>query len=134
MPGLERIFRKRRRSDLVHSEELVALLEATLDDLKARDVCVLDVRRLTTITDFMIIASGTSDRHVKSMADRLVERAKQAGHPPLGIEGHEHGEWVLVDLQDVVVHIMQPRVRDFYKLENLWEIGSETGAATAERA
>lgn len=134
MRGLKRNCRNKRRSDPVHSEELVALAEATLDDLKAGDVRVLDVRRLTTITDFMIIASGTSDRHVKSMADRLVERAKQAGHPPLGIEGHEHGEWVLVDLQDVVVHIMQPRVRDFYKLENLWELGGETSAATAERA
>ena len=118
----------------MHSKELVMMAEDALGDLRARDVRVLDVRRLTTITDYMIMASGTSDRHVKSMADRIVERAKQAGHPPLGIEGHEHGEWVLVDLQDVVVHIMQPRVREFYKLENLWDLGGDTSAANADRA
>jgi ribosome-associated protein len=76
----------------------------------------------------MVVASGTSDRHVKSIADRLVQRASEAGCKPLGIEGTGSGEWVLVDLADVVVHIMQPKAREFYKLESLWDMGA---AATA---
>ena len=68
----------------------------------------------------MVIASGRSDRHVRSIADHVLETAAAAGHNVLGVEGQEYGEWVLVDLADVVVHIMQPKVRDFYKLENLW--------------
>ena len=99
-----------------------------LADLKARDVKVLDVRQLTSITDYMIVASGTSDRHVRSIADRLVQRPIRAGLQALGVEGIGSGEWVLVDLADVVVHIMQPRTRDFYKLESLWDMGN---AATA---
>jgi ribosome-associated protein len=106
----------------VHSRKLAALAEHALGDLKAREIRVMDVRRITPVTDFMIIASGTSDRHVRSIADRVVERATAAGCAPLGVEGQDAGEWVLVDLQDVVVHIMLPRVRDFYKLENLWEL------------
>jgi ribosome-associated protein len=106
----------------VHSKKLASLTEGVLEDMKARDVRVIDVRNLTTVTDYMIIASGTSDRHVRSIADRVVERATAAGCEPLGLEGEEAGEWVLVDLQDVVVHVMLGRVRDFYKLENLWEM------------
>jgi ribosome-associated protein len=112
----------------VRSKQLLALAEGALTELKARDVKVLDVRQLTAIADYMIVASGTSDRHVRSMADRLVERAAAAGCKPLGIEGAAGGEWVLVDLADVVVHIMQPKARDFYKLESLWDMGA---AATA---
>lgn len=108
----------------MRSKKLLALAEDALVDLKARDVKVLDVRRLTSIADYMVVASGTSDRHVKSIADRLVQRASEAGCPPLGVEGTNGGEWVLVDLADVVVHIMQPRVRDFYKLESLWDMGT----------
>jgi ribosome-associated protein len=106
----------------VQSKKLAALAETTLDDMKARDVRVIDVRKLTTVTDYMIIASGTSDRHVRSIADRLVERATEAGCKPLGTEGGDAGEWVLVDLQDVVVHVMQGKIRDVYKLENLWDM------------
>jgi ribosome-associated protein len=106
----------------VHSKKLASLAEAALEDMKARDVRVIDVRKLTTITDYMIIGSGTSDRHVRSIADRIVERTTAAGCEPLGVEGEEAGEWVLVDLQDVVVHVMLGRVRDFYKLENLWDM------------
>jgi ribosome-associated protein len=113
---------------LVQSKKLLALAEAALADVKARDVRVMDVRRLTSIADYMVVASGTSDRHVKSLADRVVERATAAGCKPLGVEGKDSGEWVLVDLQDVIVHIMQPRTREFYKLESLWDMGS---AATA---
>ena len=106
----------------MHSKKLAILAEAALDDMKARDVRVIDVRKLTTVTDYMVIASGTSDRHVRSMADRVIEKATAAGCRPLGTEGEEAGEWVLVDLQDVVVHVMQGKVRDLYKLENLWDM------------
>jgi ribosome-associated protein len=106
----------------VQSKKLASLAAAALDDMKARDVRVIDVKKLTTVTDYMIIASGTSDRHVRSIAGRLVERATQAGCKPLGTEGEQAGEWVLVDLQDVVVHVMLGRMRDLYKLENLWEM------------
>jgi ribosome-associated protein len=106
----------------VHSGKLAILAQDVLADVKARDVRLMDVRKSTTVTDYMIIASGTSDRHVRSIADRLIERATAAGCEPMGVEGQDGGEWVLVDLQDVVVHIMLPRVREFYKLENLWEM------------
>lgn len=114
----------------MQSRKLASLVEAVLDDMKARDVRVIDVRKLTSVTDFMIVATGTSDRHVRSIADRLVERLSAAGCAPLGIEGEEGGEWVLVDLQDVVVHVMLARVRELYKLENLWDMH----AAVAEPA
>jgi len=106
----------------VQSKKLASLAKAALDDVKARDVRVIDVRKLTTVADYMIIATGTSDRHVRSIADRVAERATQAGCKPLGLEGEEAGEWVLVDLQDVIVHVMLGKVRDLYKLENLWEM------------
>jgi ribosome-associated protein len=99
----------------------VDTVSAALDDMKALDVAVLDVRGLTDITDTMIIASGTSDRHVRSIADRVVERVKAAGIRPLGIEGGREGEWVLVDLNDVILHVMLPRIRELYGLEHLWE-------------
>lgn len=115
----------------VQGRQLAALAEAALDEVKARDVRVIDVRKLTTLADFMIIATGTSDRHVRSLAERVVERATAAGCKPLGIEGEEAGEWILVDLQDVIVHVMLGRVRDLYKLENLWDM--QAGAAEAAR-
>jgi ribosome-associated protein len=100
---------------------LTDLILATLEDMKAQNVKVLDVRKLTDVADTMIVASGTSDRHVRSIAGRLVEKMKQSGHQPFGVEGEGDGEWVLVDLQDVLVHIMLPRIREFYGLEKLWE-------------
>jgi ribosome-associated protein len=103
-----------------------------LEDLKARDIVVLDVRRVTSITDCMVVASGTSDRHVRSLAESLVEKCKEAGHRPLGVEGLKQGEWVLVDLQDCVVHVMLPRVRDFYNLEKLWSAPREGTLAVAK--
>ena len=97
---------------------------ASLQDMKAVDVVVLDVKEKSTIADYMIVASGTSARHVKAVANGVVVAAKKAGHTPLGIEGDKEGEWVLVDLGDVIVHVMMPAVRDFYQLEKLWEAGS----------
>jgi ribosome-associated protein len=99
---------------------------AALAELKAVDVKALDVRGLTDITDTMVVASGTSDRHVKSLAERVAQRCKEAGFRPYGTEGERDGEWVLLDLQDVVLHVMLPRVREFYALEKLW-----TGGAAA---
>ena len=103
------------------SSSLKAIVAAALEDMKAVNVTTLDVRGLTDIADTLFIASGTSDRHVRSIADRVVEKAKAAGFRALGVEGAREGEWVLVDLQDVVVHVMLPRMREFYGLEQLWE-------------
>jgi ribosome-associated protein len=107
------------------SEALLELAQTSLEDSKARDIRVLDVRSLTTVTDYLLVASGTSDRHVKALASQLVETAKQAGQMPIGVEGVDSGEWVLVDLADVVVHVMQARAREFYKLEDLWTVGAD---------
>jgi len=93
---------------------------AALDDLKAEDVRVLDVRPLTEITDCMIIVSGRSPRHVRALADAVCAACKAAGVTLLGVEGHSEGQWVLVDAGDVVVHVMLPATRDYYQLEKLW--------------
>ena len=97
------------------------LVQAALEDMKAVNVKVMDVRGLTDIADTLIIASGNSDRHVRSIADRVVQSAKAAGYRPFGVEGARDGEWALVDLHDVIVHVMLPRVREFYGLERLWD-------------
>ena len=97
-----------------------------LDDLKGIDITEFDVHEMTSVTDVMIIASGTSAKHVKSLADAVVMACKKGGVAPLGVEGEREGEWVLVDLGDVVVHVMQPRIREFYALEKLWSVTEET--------
>jgi ribosome-associated protein len=113
------------------TSDLLKVVEHALDEMKAVNVKVLDVRKLTDIADTMIIASGNSDRHVRSIADRVVEHAKKAGFRPMGVEGERDGEWVLVDLQDVIVHIMLPRVREFYRLESLWDVSPTRREAAA---
>lgn len=99
------------------------LVRTALEDLKAKDVSEIDVRGKSGVTDLLVIASGTSSRHVKSIADEVVKKAKQAGMPPIGVEGQREAEWVLVDLGDVIVHVMLPRTREFYGLERLWTVG-----------
>ncbi len=99
---------------------LKTLVTDALDDLKAVNTVALDVTDLTDVTDCLVIASGTSNRHVKSLANNVVVEAKKAGMPPLGVEGDDVGEWVLVDFGDVVLHVMLPATRDFYDLERLW--------------
>ncbi len=101
-------------------EQLRDLVVETLNDMKARDISVMDVRGKTAVTDYMIVASGTSDRHVKAVAETVAYRAKEAGESPIGTEGVADGEWALVDLNGVVLHVMLPKVRDFYNLERLW--------------
>lgn len=91
-----------------------------LDDMKAEDVQTFSVSEMTSVTDYMIVSSGTSNRHVRSIANHVVEELRDAGMRPVGSEGTEHGEWILLDYGDVVLHVMQPRVRDFYQLEKLW--------------
>lgn len=118
----------------MHSKDLALFAEQVLDDMKAKDTRVLDVSGLTSITDYMIIATGTSRRHVRSVAERLVEKCKQTNCPLLGVEGLDEANWVLVDLQDVVVHIMQASARDFYKLENLWDMDFQTSDASVKPA
>ena len=101
-------------------EQLCKLVVDAIDDLKGQDVVKLDVHSLTDFCDFMVIASGRSDRHVRSLAESIVAKAKAAGVQPMGMEGLDEGEWVLVDLCDVVVHVMQPDAREYYQLEKLW--------------
>ena len=109
----------------MQAEGLRNLVTTALQDMKGVDIRVLDVRGLTALTDFMVIASGTSDRHVKSLARHVQDEARRAGVKPMGVEGEAEGEWVLVDLRDVVVHVMRPQVRDFYNLEKLWSVAPE---------
>ena len=106
----------------MQAEALRDLVMTALDDVKGVDVKALDVRGKTAITDFMVIATGTSGRHVKALADNVLKDAREAGMKPLGVEGERSGEWILLDLNDVVVHIMLREVRDFYNLEKLWSV------------
>lgn len=106
---------------------LRASVISKLEDMKARDLIVIDVRGKTSVTDYLLVVSGTSTRHVKAMADEVVITAKAAKLPPLGVEGEREAEWVLVDLGDMVVHLMLPRAREFYQLEKMWGVEAPRG-------
>lgn len=105
---------------VMHIDTLKKLAVDALEELKARDITHLDVAKLTEVTDLMLIASGTSTRHVAAIAENVVAKAKAAGLGPLGVEGGDNADWVLVDLGDVVVHVMMPEARVLYDLERLW--------------
>ena len=109
-------------------ETLRKIVIDALEELKARDIQILDVRGTANFTDLMVIASGTSTRQVKALADKVIEKSLQAGVRPLGVEGEREAEWVLVDLNDIVVHVMLPQTRDFYNLEKLWSMNERVGA------
>lgn len=116
----------------MNSEKLCDLVIEALEDIKALDIVKLDVREMTSVTDWMIVASGTSNRHVKAAVDTVSETVKAAGHRPSGIEGESGAEWVLLDLQDALVHVMLPTIREFYNLEKLWSIKPSGGAAATD--
>jgi ribosome-associated protein len=113
------------------ADSLRSVVIKALEDMKALEIKVLDVRGLTDVADTMVIASGTSDRHVRSVAQNVVEKTKQAGFRPHGVEGQQDSDWVLIDLHDMIVHVMLPRVREFYGLEKLWDMTATKRAARA---
>ena len=117
----------------MNSDKLAELIVDALDDMKGQNIMKLDVRDMTTVTDYMIVASGTSNRHVQALVDSVAEKAKAVGLRPIGVEGEEGGEWVLLDLEDALVHVMLPKVRDFYNLEKLWSLTPSGDAAVTER-
>lgn len=117
---------------MIPSEDISRRVVSALEELKAAKVEVLDVRDMTSITDYMVFASGRSDRQVRALAENVVRAAKEARFPPMGVEGERQGEWVLVDLCDVVVHVMLPEVRDFYQLEKLWRGVDQTDPVPVE--
>ena len=116
------------------TDELQQLVISSLEDNKASDILVIDVSGKSPLTERLVIASGNSTRHVKSMAEHLIVNAKAAGNPPLGVEGAGEGEWVLVDLNDVIVHLMLPRTRAFYNLEKLWEASADHRSGVSSSA
>ena len=117
----------------MQAEQIRLVTVEALEAIKARDVVVLDTRKLTSMFDYMIVASADSTRQTKALARNVEDQIKRNGGQVLGIEGEQTGEWVLVDLGSVIVHIMQPAVRDYYKLEQLWGGEPERRAATPRR-
>jgi len=122
---------KKAKVSAARTPSLEKVVIGALDDMKALEVKVLDVRGLTDIADTMVIASGTSDRHVRSVAQKVVEQTKAAGFRPHGVEGQQDSDWVLIDLNELIVHVMLPRVREFYGLEKLWALAATKRAARA---
>lgn len=112
------------------TDELLKLVVGILEDGKGRNIIILDIHNKSSISDFMVVSSGTSQRHVKSLAEQVVARAKQLNFRPLGVEGEQAGDWVLVDLGDVILHVMMPQTREFYQLEKLWEADFEVENST----
>lgn len=117
-------------------KKMQQLIHRALVDAKGQDIRVLDVRKIAGFTDYMVIASGTSSRHVATLAEKVVDKLRARGLKPIGLEGKEFGEWVLIDFGDVVTHVMHPQTRDFYNLEKLWgaEIQPEAPAKPPARA
>ncbi|WP_151670593.1 ribosome silencing factor [Nitrincola schmidtii] len=115
----------------MQTEQLIEKVQTILDDMKARDLVMIDVKGKSSVTDYMIIVSGTSRRHVLSMANEVLQKVKELGIKPMGSEGQEGGDWVLVDLGDIVVHVMMPDARSFYDLERLWRHSTEEAVTTA---
>lgn len=117
----------------MNSSDLQQLAHNAVDEMKGADIVVLDVAERTSVTDWMIVVTGTSARHVKSMANEVIEKSKEAGVRPIGTEGETDGNWILVDLGDVIVHVMTRESRDFYALEKLWGmVASERGEAETD--
>jgi len=112
---------------MLEIEELKKVVIEAIEDVKGINLSILDVKGKTSVTDVMMIVSGNTSRQVRAIANNVIMEVKKAGHPPLGVEGEEYGEWALVDLGDIIVHIMQPSIRDFYNLEKLW--GEDSPAA-----
>ncbi|MDH5407564.1 MAG: ribosome silencing factor [Gammaproteobacteria bacterium] len=117
---------------MLEIEQLKALVIDALEDVKASDIKVIDVEGKTSVTDVMIFATGNTSRQVKALANSVITRVKEQGVKPFGTEGEDHGEWALVDLGDIVVHIMQPSIRDFYNLEKLW--GEDSPSISQDQA
>lgn len=115
-------------------EQLRDVIVSALQNVKAEDITVLDVRSMTPLTDYMVIASGTSDRHLRTMKDTVLHDAAAMGAKPLGVEGDRgnDAEWILIDLSDCIVHLMRPRVRAFYNLERLWSVAPEPADASLQ--
>ncbi len=109
----------------MQTEKVIKIVHNALEDMKAKEIIDLDVRGRSTVTDYMIIASGTSKRHVGSIAEEVIIKVKEAGLQPLGSEGQGVSDWILVDLGDVVVHVMMPDAREFYDLERLWGVDKD---------
>lgn len=121
-------------ADTLTSDQLRDLVLDALEDFKATDIQQIDVSGQNPLTDMFVIASGSSTRHIKSMAENLIMKVKAAGCPPLGVEGQRQAEWVLVDLNDVIVHLMLPKTRAFYNLEKLWEASRERRSTAGSTA
>ena len=117
----------------MQAEELKSLVINALEDIKAEDIQILDVTTMTDVTDVMIIATGKSTRQVKALANEVVMQAKAAGVQPLGVEGETIGEWALVDLGDVITHIMTPQIRLTYNLEKLWSVPETNEQVSADK-
>lgn len=114
----------------MNSKNLCKLALRAIDELKGQDVTLLDVRELTDVTDYLVVVSGRSARQVKAIAENVIDKAKTGGVRPLGTEGLDDGEWVLVDLCDVIVHVMQPETRTYYELEKFWTALAPTQSTT----
>lgn len=115
-------------------EAMKQAIVAALEDIKAKDIAVLDVSKLTSMADYMIIASADSNRQTRALSSNVQEKLKERDMPPIGVEGEDNGEWVLVDFGAIVVHIMQPAIREYYSLEELWGGSRPTAAKPRQTA